>query len=861
MNRDPLSIRAWFAFAVLTVSASGCRAPAPAARAPLATPAPPAAVVATPKPPAFAAREVFPHHVTAHWLQDHAHFFYRNEQPDGVREYLLVDATTGERTPLFDQTRLAAALSQASGKEVKPDHLALHRLELDEKRTTMIFSAAEKRWRCDLQTYALQRETEKREVDSLRLAAEPTTRTGPATELTFVNDSRGAVAVYWMDFEGHRKRYATLPPGSRHTQPTYAGHVWVLTDAADRVLMAFETPEDGGEYVVDQEDTPLGNVPVAVKTAAAAKAPPVMAPADEPRGIASPDGHRLAFVKDHNVYLRDARTRTAVALSHDGTADDSYAEGDLAWSPDSTRIVAMRTKKGDTRKVYLVESSPHDQLQPKLDSYDYLKPGDRIPVQKPHLFDVTARASIPLSDSLYPQPWSISEVRWSSDSKHFSFLYNQRGHQMLRVVSVDARSGEARAIVDEQSKTFIDYSGKLLYRRLDDTHEILWMSERDGYNHLYLYDADTGAVKNQITRGEWVVRSVESVDEKQRQIWFFAGGVRPGQDPYYLHLCRVGFDGTGFTVLTEGDGTHLVELSPDRRFFIDTWSRVDQPPVTELRRASDGKLVRELERADDRRLLETGWTMPERFVAKGRDGQTDIYGILIRPSSFDPTKTYPVIEDIYAGPTGAFVPKAFGLEEDQHALADRGFIVVQIDGMGTSYRSRAFHDVAWKNLADSGFPDRIAWMKAAAAKHPEMDLTRVGIYGGSAGGQSALRALLSHGDFYKAAVADSGCHDNRMDKIWWNEQWMGWPVDDSYVKSSNVVDAHNLTGKLLLIEGELDHNVDPSSTMQVVDALIKANKDFELLVVPGGGHGVGDSPYGRRRRADFFVRSLIESKP
>jgi dipeptidyl aminopeptidase/acylaminoacyl peptidase len=336
--------------------------------------------------------------------------------------------------------------------------------------------------------------------------------------------------------------------------------------------------------------------------------------------------------------------------------------------------------------------------------------------------------------------------------------------------------------------------------------------------------------------------------------------VRPGQDPYYLHLCRVGFDGTGFTVLTEGDGTHMIEFSPDRAFFVDTWSRVDQPPVTELRRASDGKLVRELERADDHRLLESGWTVPERFVAKGRDGQTDIYGIIIRPSHFDPTRTYPVIEDIYAGPTAAFVPKSFGLEEEQHALADRGFILVQIDGMGTSFRSRAFHDVAWKNLADSGFPDRIAWMKAAAAKHPEMDLTRVGIYGGSAGGQSALRALLSHGDFYKVAVADSGCHDNRMDKIWWNEQWMGWPVDDSYVKSSNVTDAHKLTGKLLLVVGELDHNVDPSSTMQVVNALIKADKDFELLVVPGGGHGVGDSPYGRRRRADFFVRNLLGGK-
>ena len=823
----------------------GCHATATAPRPlPVAAPALTASTTPAPAPPQAATRDVFPHHVKPHWLPDHDHFFYRNELADGAREYFLVDARTGDRTPLFDHARFAAALGQAMGKPLQPDHLHLHRLELDEKRTTMLFSVAEKRWRCDLATYAVRPEVEKaetRDARAIHLASGATTRTGPPTELHIVNRTRGPVSVYWMDFEGHRKLYGTLPPGGELPQSTYAGHVWVVTDGADRLLTAFETPEDGGDYVVDEETPIVG-------------APP--APA-KPRGVGSPDGRRAAFIRGHNVFLRDARTHAEVALSRDGTADDGYAEEDLAWSPDSTHLAALRTKKGDDRKVTLVESSPHDQVQPKLSSYDYLKPGDRIPVQKPVLFDVATRTGIPVSDALFPRPWSLTDLHWSADSKHFEFLYNQRGHQVLRVVSVDARTGEARTLVDEQSKTFIDYSSKLLYGRLQETREILWMSERDGYNHLYLYDADTGAVKNQITRGEWVVRGVEWVDEKQRLIWFYAGGIRPGQDPYYVHLCRVGFDGTGLTVLTEGDGTHSVELSPDRRYFVDTWSRVDLAPVTELRRASDGKLVRELERADARRLLESGWTMPERFVAKGRDGQTDIYGIILRPAHFDPTKTYPVIEDIYAGPTGAYVPKAFGLEEPQHALADRGFILVQIDGMGTNFRSRAFHDVAWKNLADSGFPDRIAWMKAAAAKHPEMDLTRVGIYGGSAGGQSALRALLSHADFYKAAVADSGCHDNRMDKIWWNEQWLGWPVDDSYVKSSNVVDAKKLEGKLLLIVGELDHNVDPSSTMQVVNALVEANKDFELLVVPGGGHGVGETPYGRRRRADFFVRNLL----
>ena len=314
-------------------------------------------------------------------------------------------------------------------------------------------------------------------------------------------------------------------------------------------------------------------------------------------------------------------------------------------------------------------------------------------------------------------------------------------------------------------------------------------------------------------------------------------------------------------MLTEGDGTHKVEFSPDRRWFIDTRSRVDLAPVTELRRADDGRLVVELERGDAGALLAAGWTVPERFVAKGRDGTTDIHGIIVKPSRFDPAKRYPVIEEIYAGPHGAFVPKEFSRLNRQHALAELGFVVVQMDGMGTSQRSKAFQDVCWKNLADAGFPDRKPWIRAAAATRPWMDLSRVGIYGGSAGGQSSTRALLDHGDFYKVAVSDCGCHDNRMDKIWWNEQWLGWPVGDAYKRSSNVEDAHKLTGKLLLIVGELDTNVDPASTLQVVDALEKADKDFELLVMTGAEHGAAESPYGIRRRMDFFVRPLLGREP
>ncbi|HND54034.1 MAG TPA: prolyl oligopeptidase family serine peptidase, partial [Pirellulaceae bacterium] len=529
----------------------------------------------------------------------------------------------------------------------------------------------------------------------------------------------------------------------------------------------------------------------------------------------------------------------------------------LHWSPDSTRLVALQVRAGDERKVRIVESTPKDQLQPKLHEFDYLKPGDRLPHPRPRLFKVAEWRAIPISEELFPNPWSLEALRWEDDSKRFTFRYNQRGHQVWRLIAVDAESGRAQAIIDEQSQTFVDYAQKFFLHELRGTNELIWMSERDGWNHLYLYDAKTGQVKNQITRGEWVVRKVERVDQEARQIWFFAGGVRPGQDPYFLHLCRVNFDGSGFVVLTEGNGSHATTFSPDRSTFVDSWSRVDQASVHELRRTADGSLVCELARADASAMTEKGWRAPQPFVAKGRDGQTDIYGIIVRPSNFDPQRKYPVIEHIYAGPQSAYVPKSFrgpGLNEE---IAELGAIVVQIDGMGTSHRSKKFHDVCWKNLADAGFPDRIAWLKAAAAAEPAMDLTRVGVFGGSAGGQNALGALLTNGDFYKVAVADCGCHDNRMDKIWWNELWMGWPIGPHYEQQSNATLAKNLTGRLMLVVGELDKNVDPASTMQVASALVKADKDFDLVVVPGAGHGAAETPYGRRRRAEFLWRNLI----
>ncbi|NNM85345.1 MAG: prolyl oligopeptidase family serine peptidase [Phycisphaerales bacterium] len=576
----------------------------------------------------------------------------------------------------------------------------------------------------------------------------------------------------------------------------------------------------------------------------------------------SPDGKWLAFIQEHNVFLRPTAGGKVRVLSTDGFAENHYDEV-FYWSPDSTRLVVVKVRQGANRVVTEVEWAPPGSINPRTVEFRYLKPGDPIPIRKPCLFDVSQATEIPVSDKLFANPWSVNDIRWWPDSSRFTFLYNQRGHQVMRVVSVDAHTCHVSPIVNEECKTFFDYAGKLFTCYLDATHELIWMSERDGWNHLYLYDMTTGRVKNQITNGSWVVRKVVQVDNHARTVLLEVGGIFPEQDPYYIHYIRVNFNGTNLVHLTHGDGTHHLHFSPDGKYYFDHFSRVDLPPATELRRTHDGSLVCPLERADAAMLLKTGLPRPERFEAPGRDGITSIYGLIFRPSNFDPAIRYPVVEDIYAGPQDAFVPKGWQDFYWQQTLAEIGFIVVKCDGMGTSNRSKAFHDVCWKNLGDSGFPDRIPWIKAAAQSRPWMDIERVGIHGTSAGGQSAMRALLAFGEFYKVAVANSGCHDNRVDKIWWNELWMCWPIGHWYVQQSNAVNAHKLAGKLMLIVGGMDHNVDPACTFQVVDALIRANKDFDLLVVPNGHHGCGGPfwHYTWRRTRDFLVRHLWHFEP
>jgi dipeptidyl aminopeptidase/acylaminoacyl peptidase len=583
----------------------------------------------------------------------------------------------------------------------------------------------------------------------------------------------------------------------------------------------------------------------------------------------SPDGKWEALVENYNIVLRakGAKNTEKTILSTDGSEENYYNINSITWSPDSTHLVAYRVRPGYKRLVHYVESSPATQLQPMYTSIVYPKAGDVLDLQQPVLFDVASKHEFPVSSELFPNPFSLGRVQWWKDSHGFTFDYNQRGHQVYRVIEVDGRTGTASTLIDEESRAFIDYrplvnnqtdTGKIYRHDVADGKEIIWMSERDGWAHLYLVEGATGRFKNTVTKGDWPVRSVDYVDDAKRQIYFEASGVKAGEDPYFEHAYRINFDGSGLTPLTEGEGNHHLEYSSDGKYYVDLHSTVSEAPTLDLYEVEGNKKIATLEQGNIDKLKAGGWAPPEPFVAKGRDGKTEIWGVIWKPANFDPAKKYPVIEDIYAGPQGSFVPKTFSPRAEP--LTELGFVVVQIDGMGTNNRSKAFHDVAWKNLKDAGFPDRILWHKAAAAKYPWYDISNVGVFGTSAGGQNAMGALLFHPEFYKVAVSNSGCHDNRMDKIWWNEQWMGWPVGPQYSESSNVDNAYKLQGKLMLVVGELDDNVDPSSTFQVADRLEKANKYFDLLYVPGGHHGAGGA-YGYRKLEDFFVHNLLGQEP
>ena len=780
------------------------------------------------------------------WIGDSDHFWY-SRSVKGGSEFVLVDAAKRTKKLAFDQEKMAAAISSITGH----------------KCTAYMLPFAPAR---------------------IRPGARPVPP-GTTAPLTFLDSDKTIqfgvdASLYQCSVDQYicKKIGPIPPPGSgRDVSGDSPNPREIGGDPIDGLAYEPPAPQNGDEGRFGRPQHSCAppkheaqqhvRSPRPVRLGVGSRFPDQL-PAEPPEICGSFDGKSEALIQNYNVYLKPVGDHPAGPLSLDGSENNYYTFRSIAWSPDSKKLVAYRTRPGYDRQVFYVESSPPDQLQPKHMSIHYAKPGDPLDIARPVLFDIETKKAIEIDNALFPNPYALSPPVWWKDSRAFTFEYNQRGPQAYKVIEVDAATGKARPLMAETSKTFIYYNnlgpgvsaGRRYRHDVNDGKEIIWASERDGWEHLYLYDGVTGRVKNQITKGDWLVRNVDWVDDQKRQIWFDAGGSVPGEDPYFTQAYRINFDGTGLTRITQVDAMHSINFSRDHKYYVDTWQRVDLPPVAELRRTEDQKLTMELDNGDASALLAAGIKFPEVFVAKGRDGKTDIWGIIIRPTNFDPSKKYPVIENVYAGPQGSFVPKTFIPVSQDQSLAELGFVVVHIDGMGTSNRSKAFHDVAYKNLADAGFPDRILWHKAAAAKYSWYDISRVGIFGTSAGGQSALGALLFHPEFYKVAVTNSGCHDNRMDKLWWNEQWMGWPVGPQYAASSNVDNAYRLQGKALIIAGEMDSNVDPASSLQVVNALVKAHKHFDMLYIPGQNHGVGILNT-EHYRDDYFVHNLLGVEP
>jgi len=604
--------------------------------------------------------------------------------------------------------------------------------------------------------------------------------------------------------------------------------------------------------------------------------------------VVSPDGKLAAFIRDYDLWVRDLETGRETRLTTDGAKDYGYATDNqawarsdrptLLWSPDSRMIATYKQDERGVGEMYLVE---HRVGHPKLQAWKYPLPGDSV---VPMLERVIIHLDGPKVVRLQSPPdhhrstvcdgikcgGEFVDVEWSADSRHFAFVSTSRDYKHVALKVADPQTGAVRTVLEETTPTFFESTligERQNWRVLHSTGEVIWFSQRDDWGHLYLYDLATGKLKNRITSGEWNVVQILRVDEKNRTIYFTAVGREQGRDPYFRHLYRVRFDGKGLELLTPEDADHDVVFSPSGRYFVHTYSRPDTPPVTQVRRA-DGKNAATVERADISRLLAQGWVPPIPFTVKARDGVTDLYGLLFRPSNFDETKKYPIINNIYPGPqVGSVRGRSFSAARgDAQALAELGFIVVQLDAMGTPLRSKTFHAAYYGDMGDNGLPDQVAGMKQLAERYPWIDLGRVGIYGHSGGGYATAAALLRYPDFFHVGVSSAGNHDNRLYSYHWGEKWHGLLVKgadgkDNYESQANHPLAANLKGKLLITHGSADDNVSPDATMLLVDALIRANKDFDLIIFPNRRHGFSLEDYMVRKRWDYFVRHLLGAEP
>jgi dipeptidyl-peptidase 4 len=602
----------------------------------------------------------------------------------------------------------------------------------------------------------------------------------------------------------------------------------------------------------------------------------------------SPDGMQEAFIRDWNLWVRDVATGKEAALTTDGVKDFGYATDNagwqrsdhpiVRWSLDSKQIATFQQDQREVGDMYLVDTKVG---HPTLQAWKYPLPGDKVVAMIQRvIIDVAARKVIRLQmppdqhrsslcDDVACRGGEWTDVQWSTDGATLAFVSTSRDHKREQLRVADAASGVVRDVLEETTPTFYESgNGRVNWHYLPASNEVIWFSERDNWGQLYLYDLQTGKLKHAITSGEGNVTQLLRVDERARVAYFSAVGKEKGRDPYFRHFYRVDLDGRHLQLLTPADADHDVSLSTSGRLFVDSYSRPDVPPIAELRDAG-GKLIATLETADISRLVATGWKPPTPIVVKARDGITDLYGLMYKPTTLDPAKKYPIVNHIYPGPqTGSVGGRSFSpARGDAQALAELGFVIVEIDGMGTPWRSKKFHEAYFGDMADNTLPDQIAGMKELAARYPWIDLDRAGIYGHSGGGFATGAAMFHYPDFFKVGISESGNHDNRVYEDDWAEKWTGLletkpDGTSNYDSQANQNFAKNLKGKLLLAHGTMDGNVPPNNTLLVVEALVKANKDFELLMLPNQAHGYGSaSDYMTRRRWDFFVRNLLGAEP
>jgi len=735
--------------------------------------------------------------VIPNWIDGTDKFWYINTGRYG-KEFVLVDVANATRKSAFDRKRLAQALAYASGIKVDPSNLPFSNIIF--RQATVEFLALNKTWQFDLKSQGIKE----------------------------------------------------VKPG--------------------RVLLNFLRPRRHGENRAISEIR-------AFKLAG-------------PGELLSPDSTRAIYVQDHNLWMKEIATGRKYPLTSNGSQDYAYAERSgtvlhpvsqarlnetplpyAVWSPDSRRIATFRMNQRNVTPLYLLEYVPDNNSRPEPWMYRFAMPDEKhVPVYEPVIIDVLEKKVIPVSHEPQPEVSLMDTdedvLQWWSDNGQVTYsLFADRGEKALHLLETNPQNGQTREILNESSPTYIeanlDYAS-LPNARVLKNGDIIWFSEKSGYGHLYLYDRK-GMQKNAITSGNWVVRELLYVDENSSQVYFTAGGREPGRDPYFRHLYKANLNGSGLTLLTPENADHNIQVSPKGTAFVDTYSRIDLPPVTVLRDLS-GNIILTLEEGDIGNLTGMDWMPPESFSVKALDGKTDLYGLLIKPTGFNASKKYPVVETVYPGPWIIVTAKSFPSDMSWvnkifwrgQALSELGFIVVIMDGPGTPYRSKEFHDASYGHLGDAGgLPDHINALKMLANERPYMNLDRVGMFGHSAGGFMTAQALLSYPDFYKVGVASSGDHDSRFYGSFWGEKYEG--LNASYMEQITSRKAGNLTGDLLLITGDVDDNVNPCMTMQLVDALINADKPFDMLVMTNGNHDLSYDPYYLHRLFGYFTEHLQNS--